>query len=913
MRSRQGAYNSCRHVFFGLALLVWFQQAGALAVGRDELNSTVPGGRQRIRLDTGWRFRREESNPDNLIYDDVRTDVSGEGMQVLKPWILPAANDFINDPSKHHERPSGNPGGNVSFVQRDFDDSNWETVRVPHDWAIKGPFYVGNEEDIPVGGGMGRLPSQGVGWYRRKLTVTGADKDKLIYLDIDGAMSYAAVWVNGYLVGGWPFGYNSFRLDITEYIKTGDDNQLAIRLDNPLDSSRWYPGGGLYRNVWLTKVNTAHISQWGTHVTYREVSTKSATVDLVVQVENDAEGSKQVEVATDVYVFEADTARPGVKVTSFPSEKLEIQPGQKQSIPSSATIQNPRLWGPPPTQHPDLYIATTRLYIDGQVADTYETRFGIRSLVYDPDQGLLVNGEHIRIQGVNQHHDLGALGAAFNARAAERQLETLRDLGANAVRTSHNPPAPELLDLTDRLGFLVLAEIFDSWELNKTDNDFHLLFADWHEPDLRAFVRRERNHPSVFAWSFGNEVFEQLTNEAGAAIGQALRAMMHEEDATRLATASMNFAKPNMSFPTALDFLSLNYQGEGVRNTPAYAHLPAGGRTPPLYGPFHEAFPDKLLLSTETAAVVSSRGTYLFPVTGESTGAPVNDTSGGDSRLGHVSAYELYTADFGASADRAFAAQDAHPFVAGEFVWSGWDYLGEPTPYDNYARSSYFGIVDLAGFPKDRFYLYRARWRPDLPAAHILPHWSWPDRVGQVTPVHVFSAADEVELFLNGKQLGGGRRVRDPDHAYRFRWDDVVYEPGELRAVAYKGGRVWATETVRTVGDPAGLRLKADRDLIKGDGEDVAFVTVEVIDRRGDVVPRADDTISFSVISGPGEIAATDNGDPTDLTPFPSTERKTFSGRALGIVRANAGAIGPIIVEAAADGLPTTKITLVAS
>lgn len=914
MKARRAAYNSCRHALLSLALLVLIQQAGALAVGPDEPSSAVPGGRQRVRLDTGWRFRREESNPDNLIYDDVRTDVSGEGMQVLKPWILPAANDFINDPAKHYERPAGNPGGNVSFVQGGFDDSDWETVRVPHDWAIKGPFYVGEEEEIPVGGGMGRLPIQGVGWYRRKLAVTDADQGKLIYLDIDGAMSYAAVWLNGHLIGGWPFGYNSFRLDLTEYVKTGDDNQLAIRLDNPLRSSRWYPGAGLYRNVWLTKVNPTHIAQWGTQLTSREVSTQSATVDLVVQVENNAEGSKQVEVATDVYFFETATDRPGVKVASFPSEKLQLQAGKKQSISGSVTVTNPRLWGPPPTQHPNLYVATTRLYVDGQVIDTYETRFGIRSLVYDPDKGLLVNGEHIRIQGVNQHHDLGALGTAFNARAAERQLETLRELGANAVRTSHNPPAPELLDLTDRLGFLVLAEIFDSWERNKTDNDFHLLFADWHEPDLRAFVRRDRNHPSVFAWSIGNEVGEQQTGEAGAAIGQALRATIHEEDTTRLATASMNWAKPNMSFPTAVDFLSLNYQGEGVRNTPAYAHLVNGSRTPPLYGPFHAAFPEKLLLSTETAAAVSSRGTYLFPVAGESSGAPVNDTSGGDSTLRHVSAYELYTADFGASADRVFAAQDAHPFVAGEFVWSGWDYLGEPTPYDSDARSSYFGIVDLAGFPKDRFYLYRARWRPDLPAAHILPHWSWPDRVGQLTPVHVFSAAEEVELFLNGKPLGGGgRRSRDPNHAYRFRWDDVIYEPGELRAVAYKGGRVWATETVRTAGEPAGLLLKADRSLIKGDGEDLAFTTVEVIDRRGDVVPRADNTISFSVVSGPGEIAATDNGDPTDMTPFPSTERKAFGGRALGIVRAKAGASGPIVVEVAADGLPATKITIVAS
>lgn len=908
MGLRRALFDSCRLIILSLTLLVLTRRANAFAVGSRDAYDSAPPGRQRIKLDTDWHFRREESNPDDLIYDDVRTDVSGEGMQVLKPWILPGANEFINDPAKHHERPTGNPGGNLSFVQGEFDDSDWETVRVPHDWAITGPFYTGDDEEVPVGGGMGRLPIQGVGWYRRKLTVGDADKGRLIYLDIDGAMSYTVVWVNGHLVGGWPYGYNSFRLDITEYLKPGDDNQLAIRLDNPLDSSRWYPGAGLYRNVWLTKVDPTHVAQWGTYITSKEVSAKSAIVDLVVQVENKAEDSKQVEVVTDLHVFEPATSQPGGKVVGFPSEKVELQPGEKQSISGSVTVNNPQLWGPPPTQHPNLYVAVTSVYVDGEVIDTYETRFGIRSLVYDPDKGLLVNGEHIRIQGVNQHHDLGAIGTAFNVRAAERQLDTLRDLGANAVRTSHNPPAPELLDLTDRLGFLVMDEIFDSWERNKTDNDFHLIFPEWHEPDLRAFMRRDRNHASVFAWSFGNEVGEQQTDEAGAAIGQSLRAMMHEEDATRLTTASMNWAKPEMPFPKALDFLSLNYQGEGVRDAPAYAHL-NGSRTPPLYGAFHDAFPEKLLLSTETAAAVSSRGTYIFPVTGEIS-APVNDTSGGDSALLHVSAYELYTSDFGSSADKVFAAQDAHPFVAGEFVWSGWDYIGEPTPYYD-ARSSYFGIIDLAGFPKDRFYLYQVRWRPDLAAAHILPHWTWPDRVGEVTPVHVFANADEAELFLNGKSLG--RLPQDQSHAYRFRWDDVVYEPGELHVVAYRDGQEWATETVRTAGDPAQLRLKADHTAIGADGEDLAFVTVEVVDRRGGVVPSADNTLTFSIISGPGEIAATDNGDPTDMTLFPSLERKAFGGRALGIVRPRAGEAGSIVVEVAADGLPVGKITVVTS
>ena len=557
-------------------------------------------------------------------------------------------------------------------------------------------------------------------------------------------------------------------------------------------------------------------------------------------------------------------------------------------------------------------MAVTTLYVGNATIDTYETEFGIRSLVYDASRGLLVNGEHVRIQGVNQHHDLGALGAAFNLRAAERQLEVLRDLGCNAIRMSHNPPAAELLELTDRMGFLVIDEIFDCWEREKNANDFHLIFAEWSEPDLRAFIRRDRNHPSVIAWSVGNEVGEQYTAEEGAAIGRRLHDMAREEDPTRPSTASMNYAKPDMPFPRVFDIINLNYQGEGIRDAPAYAGLD-GIKTSPLYAGFHKAFPAKMIVSSETAAALSTRGTYLFPVTNE-TSAPTSDASGGggSSQRRQVSAYELYTTPFGSSADKVFATQDKNPYVAGEFVWSGWDYLGEPTPYYS-ARSSYFGIVDLAGFKKDRYHLYQARWRPELRTAHILPHWTWPDRVGQVTPVHVFSAADEAELFLNGKSQGrlekGGSST-----SYRFRWDKVVYEPGELLVVTQKDGQEWANATMRTVGVAAQLRLTADRSTIRADGVDLSFLTVEVVDAKGDLVPRADTTISFS-LTGPGEIVATDNGDPADMTSFASKERKAFNGLLLAIVRARAGAPGTITVTATAagTGVPSTQITLSAA
>lgn len=553
---------------------------------------------------------------------------------------------------------------------------------------------------------------------------------------------------------------------------------------------------------------------------------------------------------------------------------------------------------------PNLYVAATRLSAENQTIDTYETRFGIRSLTYDGGKGLLVNGQHVRVQGVNQHHDLGALGAAFNFRAAQRQLETLQDLGCNAIRMSHNPPASELLDLADEMGFLVLDEVFDMWERQKTTNDQHLFFSDWHEPILRSFIRRDRNHPSIIAWSFGNEVSEQEnTGAGGATLAQELRGIVREEDPTRPSTASMNTAKPDMPFPQALDIISLNYQGEGIRDSGPYAGLP-GTKTPPIYPDFHEKFPEKLIWSSESAAALSTRGTYLFPVTSEYS-APSSASGGGDSSLLQVSAYELYTAPFGSSPDKVFATQDNNSYVAGEFVWSGWDYLGEPTPYYD-ARSSYFGIVDLAGFKKDRYHLYQARWRPDLKTAHILPHWTWPDRVGQVTPVHVFSAADEAELFLNDKSQG---RVTKGASNYRFRWDKVAYQPGTLRVATYKNGEPWANSTVRTAGDATQIRLVADRATLKADGKDLSFITAEILDSNGDVVPRADNAITFS-IEGPGEIVATDNGNPADMTAFPSKERKAFNGLALVIVRPKTGVPGEIVVSAKANDLATARVTL---
>jgi len=870
-------------------------------------NGALAQGRERICIDEGWRFMRYSGEPDSLYYDvrprvanrndnkvaDTRASESAVGTVsegALKKWILPSANDFINDPAKRHQRPSGDPGSDFPFVQGSFDDRGWQSVTLPHDWAIDGPFYKG--EHAVVGGGMGRLPVQGVAWYRRKLDVTKTDVGRSIYLEIDGAMSYAMVWVNGKLVGGWPYGYNSFRLDLTPYVHPGGDNQLAIRVDNPNYSSRWYPGAGLYRNVWLVKVGPVQVGQWGTRVRTREVSRKAATIDLGVRVENKSVVDEKVRVVTEIY---DDRLRGTVVMGGM------VKAGEKRQFDSSMVLRDPLLWGPAPTQKPNMYVAVTMVYAGNKLVDRYETRFGIRAIAFDPVKGVLVNGEAIRIQGVNQHHDLGALGAAFNVRAAERQLELLREMGCNAIRLAHNPPAPELLDLTDRMGFLVVDEIFDCWEKGKNPHDFHLIFNDWHEADIRSFIRRDRNHPSVMAWSFGNEVGEQYTADSGAMLARQLHDIVREEDSTRPAIASMNYAKPDMPFPAVMDILSLNYQGEGIRDAPAYSSL-RGIRTAPLYGAFQKKFPDKMIVSSETASTLSTRGTYVFPVS-DGISAPVSDSTGGDSIHRYVSAYDLYTAAFGASPDKVFAAQDRNPYVAGEFVWTGWDYIGEPTPYYT-ARSSYSGIIDLAGFKKDRFYLYQSRWRPELPMAHILPHWNWPGRIGMITPVHVFTSGDSAELFLNGKSLGGKRKG---PFEYRLRWDEVRYVPGELKVVAYKNGHKWAEDVMRTTGEASRLQLFADSSVVMADGQDLVFVTVRVSDRDGLTVPESGRMVRFE-ISGPGEIVATDNGDPADLESFGSLERAAYSGMALVIVRAKKGEPGIIKLRVISDGLAPAEI-----
>ncbi len=863
--------------------------------------------RERLSINAGWRFTMGDpaGTSASLRYDvrpEVKASEDGKAAdavpqaaalaaaaqeQVLKPWILPSGNAFISDPARRHRRPAQEPQLDVAYLKPGYDDGTWKRVDLPHDWAIAGPFL----ETGPYGG-VGRLPSWGIGWYRKALDIPASDRGRSIFLDVDGAMSYATVWLNGKLVGGWPYGYNSWRLDLTPYVVPGGSNMLAIRLDNPPESSRWYPGGGIYRNVWLTKTAPIHVGHWGTHVRTARVSRDSAEVSLEVAVDNDSRSGATVSVATAIYALDEQGTRSGQPVAQIQPARLQVAAGASNVATGSVTIARPRLWGPPPTQHPHRYVAVTTIRRDGVGIDEFETRFGIRDVRMDPDKGMLVNGERIALKGVNNHHDLGALGAAFNVRAAERQLQMLVEMGANALRMSHNPPAPELLELTDRMGIVVIDEVFDVWERKKTALDTHLIFADWHEQDLRAMIRRDRNHPSIVIWSIGNEVGEQYTGEEGAAIGRKLAAIVRQEDRSRPTMTAMNYARAHMPLPATVDLVSVNYQGAGIRSNP--------GRFPE----FRARFPGKMIFSSESASALSSRGEYQFPVTGALT-SPVRPDAGGDWDTHQVSAYELYASDFGTSADRSWSAQDQYPYVAGEFVWSGWDYLGEPTPFYS-SRSSYSGIIDLAGFKKDRFYLYQARWRPDLPLAHILPHWTWPGREGKFTPVHVFTSGDEAELFVNGKSQGRKKRA---EFEYRLRWDLVTYEPGELKVIAYKEGKEWAASAVRTVGPAAKLDLVPDRSEIAADGADLSFITLRVTDQDGNTVPMAKDSVKFS-IEGPGEIAATDNGDPTSFVPFPSTERPAFNGLCLAIVRGKPGQKGTITVRAQAPTLQGANVTL---
>ncbi len=852
--------------------------------------AAAPAIAGRVSFNTGWRFQKGDPQGvgDSLAYG------------AIKSWIVATGEDLLNPMAARTAPPVGSPGGDIPCVQEGFDDGAWRQLNLPHDWGIEGPFKQ------EYSGDTGKLPWWGVGWYRKHFTAGLADGGQRLYLDVDGAMAYAAVWLNGKFVGGWPYGYASFRLDLTPAVKWGADNVIAIRLDNPPNSSRWYPGGGIYRNLWLVRTEAVHVAHWGTFVTTPAVTKDAATVNVDFVIEDDLPEKIEASVSTRVYELGADGKAGASPVATSDSVLVDIDPAKGRTAAGSnlLLLGKPRLWD---LQHPNQYLAVTTVDCGGKIVDRHETHFGVRTIRFDAGKGFLLNGEHVRINGVCDHHDLGALGAAINPRALERQIQLLQEMGCNAIRTSHNPPAPELLELCDRMGMLVMDEAFDCWRAGKNPNDYHVLFDDWAEKDLRALVRRDRNHPCVILWSIGNEVVEQDFTE-GWRIAAHLAGIVREEDRTRPVTSACNIVNSGYDgFQTALDVLGYNYK-------------------PDEYKAFHARHPVIPVFGSETASCISSRGEYFFPVSGDKAGGCANF---------QMSSYDLYAPPWAWPPDVEFKGLDEAPYAAGEFVWTGFDYLGEPTPYNadssillNFSdpaqqagmaqalkelgkitvpsRSSYFGILDLAGFKKDRFFIYQARWRPDFAMAHILPHWNWPDRTGQVTPVMVYTSGDEAELFLNGKSLG--RKKLEP-RQYRLRWDDVKYEPGELKVVAYKRGQKWAEDVVKTTGAAARLALAADRAALNADGSDLAYVTVTVADAEGLQVPKSKNLVAFE-LKGPGEIVAVDNGDATSFEPFQARERHAFNGLVLVIVRTKAGESGPITLKAQSDGLAPGEITL---
>lgn len=774
-----------------------------------------------------------------------------------------------------------------------WDDSSWRKLDVPHDFAIEGPFRM------DLSGNTGRLPYQGIGWYRKSFVLDSTDADKRIYVDFDGVMAYAQVWLNGQYVGGWPYGYNSFRLDLTPYVRTGGENLLAVRTDTEKWESRWYPGAGIYRNVWLVKTGQVQVKHWSARMRTACLTESTARLDLSLEVENHLD--KDVEAVVKGEVYELDSTDCfGRRVLRLPAQEVRLSARSAQAVKLEDELDDCKRWD---IGSPNRYVARLTVSVGGQVTDRYDVPFGIRETEFSR-QGFFLNGRKVALQGVCLHHDLGALGAAFNLSAQERQLRIMQEMGCNAIRTSHNPPAPELLDLADKMGLLVMDEAFDAWARGKRTWDYNKLYNEWHEKDLQAMVRRDWNHPSVIIWSIGNEVMEQRDVE----MTRHLAGIVRELDDTRPVTAGYNNPDGGRDSNAAreLDLMGVNYFfGQQARWDE------------------DERYKDMPTVGTETSSCVSTRGVYFM-----------GDTLRKDFQ---ISSYDLDSPGWGCSPDRQFATNARFPHLLGEFVWTGFDYLGEPTPYNsdntnllNFrtdpskqeelkkkleelariqppSRSSYFGIVDLAGFPKDRYYLYQSHWRPELPMAHILPHWNWPDRIGQVVPVHVYTSGTEAELFVNGKSWG--RRSKREGQDFRLVWDSVVYQPGSVRVVAYKNGQKWAEDEVQTTGEARKIRLEADRNSLDAGSRELAFVTVRLTDEEGRTVPTACCPLKFEV-EGAGELVATDNGDPISFTPFQSAEREAFNGLALAIVRARKGAAGEIRVRVSGEGLEPAVLQL---
>ncbi len=768
----------------------------------------------------------------------------------------------------------------------DFADAQWRALDLPHDWAIEGPF------DRKYNPHSGALPYFGVAWYRKTFTLPAASKDKVYTIEFDGAMSNSKVWINGHELGGRPYGYIGFTFDLTPHLYFGGkENVLAVRLAPEDQSSRWYPGAGIYRNVWLHSTDSVHVAHWGTYITTPKVTDASAAVAVRTDVQNRRGEPARITLETAILDAAGRQVARAVNEATIPGRNT-------QALNAILEVAKPQRWD---FDRPYLYQAVSTVRQGRRVLDRYVTPFGIRTIEFDKAKGFLLNGRRVKLQGVCNHHDLGALGAAVNRRATERQLQIMQSMGANAIRTSHNPPSPELLELCDRLGLLVIDEAFDMWERPKVRNGHGKYFKEWGERDLRDMIRRDRNHPSIILWSIGNEILEQSSPE-GWKIAKRLSDICHEEDPTRPTTAGFNQypAAIRNGLAAQVDVVGLNYK-------------------PNQYGEVLKEHPGWIVYGSETASTVSSRGVFHLPI---------EKYNRHDSL--QLSSYDIIAPPWAYAPDPEFAAQEKYPNVLGEFVWTGFDYLGEPTPFhmrrggadaDWPSRSSYFGIVDLAGFPKDRYYLYQSVWTTK-PMVHILPHWNW--TVGQTIPVMAYTNAEQVELFLNGKSLGAKKRGAEPVEIpvgpnispdrkfaskYRLMWQ-VPYAPGTLRAVASNGGRQVAVDERKTAGAPARIALLPDRTQVRADGQDLVFVTVRIEDQDGNLCPAADNEVTFKV-EGAGRIEAVDNGNAATFEPFQADRRKAFNGLALLIVRP-AREKGRIAIVATSEGLQQATTSVAA-
>jgi beta-galactosidase len=762
-------------------------------------------------------------------------------------------------------------------------DNNWQKVTVPHDWAIYGPFNKnfdlqtvkviedGDSTAKTRAGRTGGLPYIGVGWYRKHLQFNLEDKNKKFFVEFDGAMSHAKIYLNNKFVGEWPYGYAAFSFDISKYINFGKDNVLAVRLENKRESARWYPGAGIYRNVRLVTTSSTYVKHWGTYITTPKISKTQALVRIETSINLENAYADNYTLETSLYTIENQKVATLTTPINSKSNGLVVQ---------EIEIKNPVLWS---AESPNLYYAKSEIKSKKLIIDQYQTNFGVRDIQFDTEKGMIVNGIQTKLKGVCLHDDLGPLGMAMNKSALRYRLNLLKEMGCNAIRGTHNPQAPEMLELCDELGFYYISEAFDEWALPKVENGYHTLFNEWAKKDLVAMIKKDRNHPAVIMYSIGNEIREQNDKE-GYKIAQFLTDICHETDPTRPVTAGLN----------NLDAAIKN----GLANV---LDIPGWNYKPALYANLHQKYPKWMIYGSETASTVSSRGVYKLPAKSASMKIwPDNQSS----------SYDLEYCSWSQLPDTEWKNQE-NSFVAGEFVWTGFDYLGEPTPYLNNwpSRSSYFGIIDLSGIPKDRYYLYQSKWS-DKKILHILPHWNWEGKEGEAVPVYAYTNYPSAELFING--ISFGKREFNKQvllDSYRLRWENAIFQPGEIKVVAYhEDGKIAETTVIKTAGKPAKIILEPSKKSLQNNGIDLAFITVSVTDKDGNLCPLADHLINFEV-TGEGTLRAVGNGDPTSLEQFDAHQRKLFYGKCMAIIQSK-NTKGKITIKVSSQDLESTEIVI---